>query len=249
MPQISLWKDLFLRFLGNPSYVRKIQKPILFRMLDLKRDETVLDAGCGEGYFSREVAPKCRLCVGIDFAVNKCYFPLSSRNGVTVYASADVQKLPFTAETFDKILLSSVLQVAKNDKEVLKECHRVLKLDGVLVLSVTTEYQYVKKLNSLKPLIKHKLGVLGKGYYSFDEVTRLLKMENFQVLETEHSPKKLGSLLYELELSLWVRFRTSILGYALFPVFYFLSYFDEIMNGKTGNELLVKARKVQPKVS
>ena len=233
-----------MRFLGNPSYVRKIQKPILFRMLDLKQDETVLDAGCGEGYFSRELAPKCRVCVGVDFAINKCYFPLSSRNGTTVYSSGDVEKLPFAEETFHKILLSSVLQVAKNDKEVLQECHRVLKRGGILVLSVTTEYLYVRKLNSLKPLIKHKLGVLGKGYYSFEEVTSLLQREGFQVLETEYSPKTLGSLMYELELSLWVRFRTSILGYALFPVFYFLSYFDEIVNGKTGNELILKARKV-----
>jgi ubiquinone/menaquinone biosynthesis C-methylase UbiE len=212
-------------------------------MLDPKQDETVLDAGCGEGYFSREIAPKCRLCVGVDFAVNKCYFPLSSRHGKTVYASGDVQKLPFDSEAFDKVLLSSVLQVAKNDKDVLRECHRVLKDGGVLVLSVTTEYLYVKKLNCLKDVIKHKLGVLGKGYYSFDDVTRLLKSENFQILETEYSPKRLGSLMYELELSLWVRFKTSVLGYVLFPVFYFLSYFDEIVNGKKGNELIIKARK------
>lgn len=39
---------------------------------------------------------------------------------------ADVQKIPFKDKVFDKILLSSVLQV-KDDEILLEECHCVLK--------------------------------------------------------------------------------------------------------------------------
>ena len=86
---------------------------------------------------------------------------------------------PFALERFDKILLSSVLQMVEDDKTLLQECRRILKRKGTLVLSVPTEYVHLKRLNYFKSQLKKKFGALGKAYYDYNKVVGLLLNEGF----------------------------------------------------------------------
>lgn len=243
MPLKAILKCLILRIIGNPVWVRRLQAPVIFKMLELTRGDTVLDAGCGRGYFLGEIAKKSKTTFGVDLNLKSNSPVVCQQHERVIFVKCDVQKLPFVAEKFDKILLSSVLQMVEDDKMLLDECHRVLKDTGLLVLSVTVGYYYVRKLNDLKSELKNRFGALGKGYYSFNEVVSILKDEQFQILEMQFSPKKLGSLLYELELYLWFRFNTSFFSSVLFPFFWVLSYFDNFDRAQIGNELIIKARK------
>ena len=245
MPHSTPWKDLTLRVFGWPTVIRRHQAPVLMRMLSLNKDDIILDVGCGAGFFTYEIARRCRLSIGIDWNLNgKLYFAVKKQPKVA-YIKGDVQSLPFLSDKFDKILLSSVLQMVEDDTALLKECHRVLKKQGVIVLSVPIGYTRLKGLNLLKIRLRDKFGSLGKGYYDYDEVMGLLQEEGFGIEEMEYSPKKWGSLVFELGLFLWDRFGFPFSSAFLFPLLYPIAYFDRFADSKQkGNELLIKVKKI-----
>jgi SAM-dependent methyltransferase len=51
-------------------------------------------------------------------------------------ASVDIHGLPFADNTFDKILMSEVLEHLADDRAAMREVYRVLKPGGILALSV-----------------------------------------------------------------------------------------------------------------
>jgi SAM-dependent methyltransferase len=215
------------------------------KMLAPGKSETILDAGCGGGFFTYEIAKKCKISVGIDWKLDKGLSLAIDQQSTVTYVIGDVQKLPFGPEGFDKILLSSVLQMVEDDRAVLMDCYRVLKGKGALVLSVPTGYYFIKELNHFKSKLKKKFGARGRAYYDLSELTELLQNEGFEVAKIEYSPKKLGSLIFEMGLLLWCRFGFPFFSPFLFCVFYPIVYLDNLGDTKQiGNEVIIKATKV-----
>jgi len=245
MPRKNFFENIVLKIFGYPNFIRRIQAPILMRMLDPASGDRILDAGCGAGVFTFEAAKVCQ-SVGLDFYINK---NLCNANKVLPYLSyvrADISKIPFKDESFDKILLSSVLQMIDPDDHVLTCCNRLLKRNGVLVLSVPVEYVYIKVLNTYKNNLLLKFKSAGKGYYPFSEIASLLRDHGFEIMEFEYSPKRAGSFLYESWLYVCYR-----LGLPLFHAFYFILYpimYLDKLDKKTncGCEIIIKARKYGP---
>lgn len=244
IPHRTLWKDIILRISGYPSAIRRIQAPVIMRMLGPEKGDIILDAGCGGGFFAYEIAKKCEISVGIDWKLNEGLSFATSKKPNVTYIKGDVQQLPFASGKFNKILLSSVLQMVKDDKSLLRECHRVLKENGLIALSVPIEYIYLKRLNELKPQLKEMFGSLGKGFYEYDEVMTLLAAEGFEIMEIEYAPKRWGSLVCDIGLYLRWRFGFPFFSPYLFPLLYPVVYFDRLAGRKqTGNELIIKARR------
>jgi ubiquinone/menaquinone biosynthesis C-methylase UbiE len=243
MPNTSAFNELLSKALGYPSLVIRIQAPILMRMLCLGNHEVVLDAGCGSGFFTSEIAPKSQLSVGIDLKLKARLALALNKHPKKVYLAADMTRLPFAEKKFDKILLSSVLQMV-NDASLLEECFRVLKADGQIILSVPLDYCYFKKLNDYKVQLGIKADSKGKAYYTPQQVMEVLNHAGFQVVESEFSPKKWGSLVTEMEIYLWHKFKLPFLSSICFPLFYFLLYLERKANrADVGDQLLIKAQK------
>lgn len=245
VPNRTGWKNFILKVLGYPSMMRRIQAPLLMKMLEPRDSEFILDVGCGGGFFTYEIAKRCKLGIGIDWNLNKGLSLAMSKQPKVAYVKGDVQKLPFMSGVFEKLLLSSILQMVKDDRALLMECYRVLKENGIMVLSVPIEYIHLKKLNNYKPQLKEMFGSLGKSYYDYDEVIGLLVTEGFEIIQTEYSPKRWGSLIFEATLFLWYRFGFTYYSPFLFPLLYPIAYFDRFANKRQiGSELVIKARKV-----
>lgn len=244
LPRQATWKDIIWKIFGYPSLIRRIQAPLLLRMLQIRGEDMILDAGCGAGHFSYEIAKRCRTCVGIDWVINSNLPFVLKNSSNLIFVRGDVQKLPFREEEFDRILLSSVLQMVEADQMLLKECYRVLKKDGALVLSIPTDYIF-GRLNKLKRELIGKFGAKGKGFYSSDEIDRLLLEQGFEILELEYGPKKLGSIIYEAQLLFCYRLGLPLSSPFYFPLLYPIAYFDRLGGKKQkGTEILIKARKV-----
>lgn len=123
-------KDNFVEI--NKLGINETEKPQgIYRLkaIALKCKGKVLDIGCRKGFIQKYL-PKSTEYYGVDFIDYSKYVKNFTKIDVTKH------KLPFKSESFDTIILGEVLEHVINEGLVLKECRRVLKKDGVLIVSV-----------------------------------------------------------------------------------------------------------------
>jgi SAM-dependent methyltransferase len=104
------------------SLVRAYSKPSL-----------ALDLGCGTGAATRALAEVCPT-VGADMSAQALAY--SHGRGLPRLALADGQRLPFANESFDLVMGLDVFEHIPDDEAAFRECFRVLRPGGALVLSV-----------------------------------------------------------------------------------------------------------------
>ncbi len=104
--------------------------------LDLHDGESVLDCGCGMGVYMMMMSRLRNLnIVGVDGDVGRLEW--AEREGVDArLARVDIHTLPFADQSFDKVLMSEVLEHLAEDRVAMREVFRVLKPGGTLALSV-----------------------------------------------------------------------------------------------------------------
>ena len=72
------------------------------------------------------------------FISNKAKKFLRNRSDIKLLFG-NAEKTGFEKEYFDKILCSEVLEHTPNPKKVIKEIYRILRKDGILVISIPNE--------------------------------------------------------------------------------------------------------------
>lgn len=63
---VAEWYDELVE--GEGTYQKDVILPNILRLLDSKKDETILDLGCGQGFFAREFTKKGARVIGVDVA-------------------------------------------------------------------------------------------------------------------------------------------------------------------------------------
>lgn len=96
-----------------------------------------LDAACGSGYGAAFLAERARSVCGIDVSANAIEFAkLRYSKPNLTYRCSDLQcKLPFPDESFDAITSFETLEHVQKQEQMLAEFRRVLKSNGILVIS------------------------------------------------------------------------------------------------------------------
>jgi ubiquinone/menaquinone biosynthesis C-methylase UbiE len=101
-----------------------------------KEGSLMLEGGCGLGQYLAYYASKNRRVVGLDFA-QQALKNLHKRQDYLNLCGGDVSNLPFADETFDLYYSGGVVEHFEDGAEKsLAEAARVLKKDGVLLISV-----------------------------------------------------------------------------------------------------------------
>lgn len=124
---------------------------------DLIQEELVgqklLDAGCGTGWFSAEAVKRGATVTSLDLGNGLLGEVKKKCDSKRVVGS--VLNIPFVDNTFDYVLSSEVIEHVTNPKQALHEMYRVLRKDGVLVISTPNKAWYwslyVAKILNLRP--------------------------------------------------------------------------------------------------
>jgi ubiquinone/menaquinone biosynthesis C-methylase UbiE len=161
-------KKIFIKFVINPIFLSPLKtviqillkNPYIFKIQQKMNDYSVvanefkdylnsknkriLEIGCSTGNVAREIIDMDNNSYyGVD--ISKEYIDIASKSSTKGnFFQMDARKLDFDNEFFDIVMLSSVLHHVDNNvgKNCFKEIHRVLKNDGVVIIS--------------EPIINHK---------------------------------------------------------------------------------------------
>jgi len=134
LPEDRAKLELLLKNEADMAFRRRAVT--LLDHLDLHDGETVLDCGCGMGVYMMMMSHLRDVkIVGVDGDVGRLEW--AEREGVAARLSrVDIHRLPFADDSFDKVLMSEVLEHLADDRAAMREVFRVLKPGGVLALSV-----------------------------------------------------------------------------------------------------------------
>ena len=107
---------------------------VTLSLLELEPEARLLDCGCGDGELTMKVAEKIgtKHIYGID--VNDADSAKARAMGIDVHSCDLNQKLLIGDESCDVIYASEVIEHLHNTDLFLKECHRILKKGGYLLI-------------------------------------------------------------------------------------------------------------------
>lgn len=125
----------------NENTLEHLHRYALVR--DIVKGKVVLDIACGEGYGTNLLAKTA----GEIFGVDRCAETVGSAKsrypaGNLKFMQGDIANIPFQANTFDIIICFETIEHVGDQEKVLQEFKRVLKSDGVLVISTPEKKNY-----------------------------------------------------------------------------------------------------------
>jgi len=123
----------------NPHRMHFIM-PFTFKQLGDVSSKAILDLGCGEGGYSRELARKGAIVTAVDCAVSAIKYCKSKAKEeeleITYHVRNSCDLYDLEDESFDVVLASMMLMDCEDFEGTIKEIVRVLKPSGKLFASV-----------------------------------------------------------------------------------------------------------------
>ena len=118
---------------------RLVQSPArTVACMALAEDATVLEVGCGPGFFSPSIergVPRGRLVL-VDLQTEMLRLA-GARTDRAVRANADATRLPFATGLFDAVFVSAMLGEVPDRDQCMAEIRRVLRLRGQATFAET----------------------------------------------------------------------------------------------------------------
>lgn len=118
-------------------YIEEKRVKVLLKLLAPQMNDVILEIGCGYGEILRNIHGGKLYGVDLsDTAVSKSRDVMKKR---AVILKANAESLPFPDQSFTKVYCSEVLEHLLHPAKALEEATRVLKKDGVLVVTIPNE--------------------------------------------------------------------------------------------------------------
>jgi len=111
----------------------------LMPWLPNRSDLTVVDLGCGTGFFTEIIAGRYQQVIGLDISTKMLNFAKSNRNKKIHWLEADAYKLPLADKSIDFVYSNLMIQWCDQLSTVIKEILRVLKPGGLFVFSTLVD--------------------------------------------------------------------------------------------------------------
>jgi SAM-dependent methyltransferase len=148
--------------------------------LDPQPGEEILDVGCGSGAYTRELVRLGAQVTATEIAPTP--LALAKRNLGELaepvdFRLEDAQALSLPDAAFDKVLLTEVIEHVPEPERAIAEAARVLRPDGLLVVSTPSRFSPMNLAYDLKRRVRR---------YGFNEHLHELTPGSFRRLVGEH---------------------------------------------------------------
>lgn len=167
------------------SLADRLEKELVFSLIDVKAGEKALDVACGTGNYTIELAKRGLKITGIDSSEEMLVWAREkARNdGVEIpFQFADAHMLPFPDCSFDLLVSNGLLCFLKEPKKALIEMQRVLKPGGRLVIGVLNRWSPWALFRRIKGLFRDT--IYNQAHFiSPPELEGLLRDAGFEVKE------------------------------------------------------------------
>jgi SAM-dependent methyltransferase len=158
------------------------------------KGKDVLDAACGEGYGSHLLALNAHSVIGVDIdaqAVRHAEKTYPQDN--LTFIQSDVLKLPLADNLFDVVVSFETLEHLAEHQELLNEFKRVLKPDGLILISTPDKHEYSDKTGfkneyHVRELYRDEFESLLSGHFKHHQLYGQKLMFLSSIWHMEHSP-------------------------------------------------------------
>jgi len=143
---------------------------------DYIKDKEVVDIACGEGYGSFLMSKYAKNVTGIDIDEDTIINANSKyKNNNLSYLQGDVSKIPLQSSTIDVVVSFETIEHTTMHNEMMQEIKRVLKPDGLLIMSSPDKKNYSDKRGfnnqfHVKELYLEEFENLIKKYFKYDKM-------------------------------------------------------------------------------
>ncbi|CAI8182904.1 MAG: putative methyltransferase [Formosa sp. Hel1_33_131] len=161
----------------------------LILLLDPKKNERILDLGCGSGQLTFKINELAKETIGIDQSQEMIDAAKLKFNKIE-FLVGDAEDFKFN-EQFDSIFSNATLHWVKNYKRAIKCMFENLKVNGKIVLEFGGKGNVQTIVNQLKGSLRyrgyHEQSKLDLWYFpSIGEYSTALESVGFRVLLAEH---------------------------------------------------------------
>jgi len=161
------------------------------------KKRNVLDVGCASGYFVHNAKFAGLDAVGIDLDADSIKF--GQKLGLDL-KHGRLNEMGFKNASFDAINLGDVIEHVKNPRVLLKECLRILKNDGILIISTPNTNSLFPKITKW---VYENFGITWSHptppYHLFDFSDENLELLLNKIgLKIEHTTYSKSSLSYSI---------------------------------------------------
>jgi ubiquinone/menaquinone biosynthesis C-methylase UbiE len=125
-----------------------MNEPRIKKMLSLvETNQKVLDIGCYTGDISLAIKEKGNAVIGLD--CNTEFVKMSKNKGIDARFANFEEKFPIKSNSIDLVFAGEIIEHIYNTEIFLKECNRVLKKNGSLIISTPNINYWVYRLKML----------------------------------------------------------------------------------------------------
>ncbi len=143
-------------FVFNESAIEHLHRYAIAK--ELVKDKVVLDIACGEGYGANLLAKDAKSVIGLDkdaTTINKARKKYTAPN--LIFSEGLFENIPVADHSLDVIVSFETIEHIADHVIILKEIKRVLKPDGVLIISTPDKKYYSDLAAYNNPFHVHEL--------------------------------------------------------------------------------------------
>ncbi len=200
-PDIDIWNQEYVinPFVDAESVYESAEWKIISEFGILNKKLKVLEAGCGSGKWITALYGLVKYVCGIDFAITGLKV-IKEAIPEALVVCGDVRHLPYKSCCFDLILSWVVMEHFENFDDVdivLKESHRCLTDEGILIISVpylslnrlfnlqVVARRFASRINWLRKIFKKGKKQFFQYEFTIGEFKRKIIADNFKIKHQE----------------------------------------------------------------